>query len=382
MHGKYVNPGNKGFERILNSEYIDKTGIISLVNNRINSNGNLICISRPRRFGKSFAAQMLCAYYDCSCDSRALFKGRQIEKYEDYDTHLNRYNVICFDVTSFISECRRSRNPLSAVPDMIEDGILRDLRTVYSYLSSDSNLTDCLLECAVKEKRQFICIIDEWDALIREAIDEPGALEKYMKLLHKWFGNKEYNNKVVAAAFITGILPMTKGCFKSEIPDFSVYPVTNPREFAEYTGFNDSEVLSLCQKYGMDFDQIKDWYRGYELSGYGSVCNPYSVLRAVKASKCRAYWTRTSAGLANLLSRINIDFNEIKEELAHLAEGKSVAVDVRRYAEHFRPSASKDDILTLLIHLGYLTYRTEDKTVRIPNNEIRAEFKRIMKKTE
>ena len=378
MHGKYVNPGNKGFERILNSEYIDKTGLISLMNNRLNSTEGLVCISRPRRFGKSFAAQMLCAYYDCSCDSHMLFDDKSIAETDTYHVHLNQYNVICFDVTSFISIAKRLRKPLNSVTNMIVDAIHNDLLAMYPYLPAGLSLTECLLQCVEKEKRPFVFIIDEWDALIREAKDEPVTQEEYINLLLEWFKNISFTPKVVAAAYITGILPIKKDGSESAISDFVEYPILYPDGFASYTGFTETEVMDLCDKHGMDFDQIKSWYDGYEFAGCGAVYNPYSVMRAVKESKCRSYWQKTTAA-ESLFTYINMDFKGLRETITRLIAGDSIEVDVDDFENDFESFNSKDDVLTLLIHLGYLTYHEDDRTVRIPNEEVRSEFKKILK---
>ena len=100
--GMYLNPGNSGFAEKLKTEYVDKTELIGLINRSIETNHKLTCVSRPRRFGKSYAAQMLCAYYDKSCDSRSLFEGLEIERDETYRKHLNKYDVIYLDMTGII----------------------------------------------------------------------------------------------------------------------------------------------------------------------------------------------------------------------------------------------------------------------------------------
>ncbi len=377
-HGRYVNPGNAGFQRILNSEYIDKTGLISLINERLNSPEGLVCISRPRRFGKSFAAQMLCAYYDGTCDSHALFDNKNISKAKDYNTHINHYNVICFDVTSFISVAKRLRKPVSDVPNMIVDALRKELLELYPYLSKESTLTDCLLRCVDQEKRPFIFIIDEWDAIIREAKEEPAIQEEYLNLLREWFKNISFTPKVVAAAYITGILPIKKDGSQSAISDFIEYPILYPDGFAEFTGFTEEDVQALCDKYHRDFESFKTWYDGYEFAGYGSIYNPYSVMRAIRDGKCRSFWQKTSAS-ESLLTYINMDFDGLRESVTRLIAGESLEVDVNGFENDLESFSSKDDILTLLIHLGYLTYHEDNHTVRIPNEEIRQEFNKILK---
>ncbi len=117
--GIYVNPGNIAFAEINDSDYVDKTLLIDNVNRTIGKVGNLICHSRPRRSGKSWAARMLVAYYDASCDSHSLFDDKKIAGCESYEKHLNRYNVIYLEVTSFISQARREGLTLKQVPDLI-----------------------------------------------------------------------------------------------------------------------------------------------------------------------------------------------------------------------------------------------------------------------
>ena len=177
--GIYLNPGNKGFQRILQSEYVDKTGLIALINQTVGTMEMLTCISRPRRFGKSYAAKMLCAYYDCSCDSRELFCDKKIARTEGYLTHLNQYNVINLDITGFIFDAARMDVPLSNVPNMIVDAVYRELTESYPDLDGKS-LTDAMIGCVEKTGKEFVFIVDEWDALIREAKNDTAAQSEKM----------------------------------------------------------------------------------------------------------------------------------------------------------------------------------------------------------
>ncbi|MBQ8094331.1 MAG: AAA family ATPase [Clostridia bacterium] len=377
-HGKYVNPGNTGFQRILKSKYIDKTGLIDQINQRMNSTEGLVCISRPRRFGKSFAAQMLCAYYDCSCDSHALFDDKNIAKTAGYREHVNQYNVVCFDVTSFISVAKRLRKPVGDVTNMIVEAIHRDLIELFDYLDKEQTLMECFLQCVETEGKQFVFIIDEWDAIFREAKEDTDTQEEYLNLLREWFKNISFTPKVVAAAYMTGILPIKKDGSQSAISDFVEYPILYPDGFAEFTGFTAGDVQGLCHEYGRNFEEFKTWYDGYEFSGYGSIYNPYSVMRAIRDSKCRSYWQKTSAAEA-LFTYINMDFEGLRETVSLMIAGESIEIDVDAFENDFETFNSKDDVLTLLVHLGYLTYHEDDKTVRIPNEEVRNEFTKVLK---
>ena len=383
--GIYVNPGNIAFQRINNSEYVDKTQLIDLINARIDTNNNLVCISRPRRFGKSFAAQTLSAYYDSSCDSHVLFDDKKIAECKSYTEHLNQYNVICFDVTSFISVARRTERPLSVVPNMITDALQKELVESYPYLKTDMSLTECILRCVegTKEEqgRKFIFIIDEWDAVIREAKDEPAIQKQYLDLLREWFKNIAFTPKAVAAAYMTGILPIKKDGSQSAISDFEEFTMIKPAEFGGYVGFTQEEVRTICENKNADFELMKLWYDGYSFKGAGSVYNPNSVMKAAKYGDFDSYWTETSAA-EGLMEYISHDYNGLTKTIAELIAGIDVKVSVTGFANDLTTFRGKDDVLTLMIHLGYLAYDSVNKTVRIPNEEIKLEFQKAVKEVK
>ncbi len=377
--GTYLNPGNEGFQKILQSEYLDKTGLIALVNQTIGTMGMLTCISRPRRFGKSYAAKMLCAYYDCSCDSRALFDDKEIAGTQGYLTHLNQYHVLNLDITGFISGAERMNMPLSNVPNMIAHAVYRELTEEYPDLEGKS-LEDAMICCVEKSGKEFVFVIDEWDALIREAKGDAAVQRKYLNLLRGWFKNNNFTPRVVAAAYMTGILPIKKDGSQSAISDFKEVTTLNPGRFVEFTGFTERDVRSLCGKYGMDFRELRQWYDGYDFPGYGAIYNPYSVMCAMQEQKCRSYWQKTSAA-ESLMTYINMDFEGLQETISRLISGEEVEVDTDLFENDFESFKSRDDVLTLLIHLGYLTWQEDDGTARIPNEEVRIEFRKILKGT-
>ncbi|MCD7739677.1 MAG: AAA family ATPase, partial [Lachnospiraceae bacterium] len=206
--GIYLNPGNRGFQTILNGIYVDKTGLIDYVNGTINTPQKLICFSRPRRFGKSFAAKMLCAYYDKSCDSRSLFDGLEISKKDSFPKYLNQYDVIYLDITRFISI---STSVKTIVAD-IQTKVIEELREAYPLYINESEkvLADALFAVSQKTDHQFIIIIDEWDALFREAKDDKAIQKEYVQLLRGLFKGGTATDETIAAAYMTGILPIKK----------------------------------------------------------------------------------------------------------------------------------------------------------------------------
>jgi len=376
--GTYVNPGNQAFKRISGSDYVDKTNLISLMNDRVGGAESLVCVSRPRRFGKSYAAKMLTAYYDCSCDSHKLFEGKKIAEAEDYEEHLNKYNVICLDISNFVSEAKTTQKSLVKVPQMIMEALHDDLRLEYPELPECRTFNDELLSCVnLKNGKPFIFVIDEWDALIREARDDEEAQSAYLHLLRGWFKNTNFTPKVVAAAYITGILPIKKDGSQSAISEFDEFSMLEPGEFAEFVGFTEEEVKERCKGTKIAFEDIKAWYDGYDLDPVGSVYNPYSVMKALKSGKCQSYWRKTSAA-ESLKYYINMDFEGLQETVAQLIAGDRVSLNVDNFQNDFESFESADDVLTLLIHLGYLTYREAEKVVQIPNEEVRIEFRQFL----
>ena len=371
--GTYVNPGNQAFAEIADTDYVDKTGLISAINKTIGRKNKLTCVSRPRRFGKTYAARMLTAYYDCTCESHALFDHRRIARTKEYETFLNQFNVIYLDITGFISEAKRLQKSLGIVPVWIVDAIQDDLPEEIKGKTPNERLLRFVKETG----KQILFVIDEWDAMIREAKEDPAAQEAYLNLLRGWFKNENFTPKAVAAAYMTGILPIKKDGRQSAISDFIEYSMLNPGEFAKFTGFSENEVKRICRKSKMPFEEVKAWYDGYELSETTSIYNPYSVMKAMASKECQSYWGKTSAA-EGLTDYIKQDFDGLQETIANLIAGSEVEVHTDGFQNDLQRFGSKDDILTLLIHLGYLTFNRENKTAHIPNEEVRGEFRNFL----
>lgn len=371
--GKIINPGNSGFAEVLNSDYIDKTGLIALINQRINTPKKLVCISRPRRFGKSYAARMLCAYYDCTCDSHDIFDRFKISKDKSYEGNINKYQVICLDLTQLMEE-----NGDTPIADYIKQKITEELKSTYPVLKIDSSFTTTLLNAVEYTKRKFVMIIDEWDAPVRE---KPETAKAYLEFLRALFKSITSTSKTFAAAYMTGILPIKKDGSESAISDFDEFSALEPGEFAEFTGFTENEVKTLCEEKNMDFLDFKKWYDGYSFGSEKSIYNPYSVMKAIDRKKVRSYWRRTTAAEA-LITYVNLGGDELQDKIARLIAGESVKVYTDDFENDFETFKSDDDVLTLLIHLGYLSYDDDTSLVRIPNAEVQGEFSRILKKAK
>ena len=248
--GTFLNPGNSGFEDICRGLYVDKTGMIALINETIGTSNHLICITRPRRFGKSFAAQMLCAYYDKTCDSSSLFDNKAISRSESYRTHLNRYDVLYIDMSGITPVTDNYRR----IVPFIHERITEELKETYPEIKAETDLPTALMDAVRNTGNPFIMIIDEWDAPIRE---QPEIQVPYLKFLRSLFKNSGVTSRVFAAAYMTGILPIKKDGSQSAISDFSEFTMLCPLRFAEYVGCTEREVAMLCKEYHHDFGLMK-----------------------------------------------------------------------------------------------------------------------------
>ncbi len=380
--GTYLNPGNSGFAEMLKSDYVDKTGLISIINSTIGTKRKLTCISRPRRFGKSYAAQMLCAYYDKTCDSHELFSKYAISKDKSYADNLNKYDVIYLDMTNLLG-----KTPPQKLVGFIQEKLIGEIQKSYEKVNTDGTLDEVLVNTAECTGNKFIMIIDEWDAPIRET---PEIEEYYLKFLRMLFKSSGTTSKIFAAAYMTGILPIKKDGSQSAISDFEEYSVLEPGDYAGFVGFTEEEVKRICEEKDKDFAKMKLWYDGYTVGEKHSIYNPYSVMHAAGSGKFRSYWKKTSSA-ETLMTYIDMDQEDLQDTIARLIAGESVVVDTDSFQNDVETFTCKDDVLTLLTHLGYLTYEEEpdsydDDTVvglvRIPNEEVRSEFDKILRKAK
>ena len=368
--GIYLNPGNRGFTDITRSEYVDKTPLIRLINQTLGTTYKLTCVSRPRRFGKSYAAKMLCAYYDKSCDSHHLFDGFEIARDQDYSRHLNQYDVIYLDMANLLGNV----DP-SDLTRFITENVTRELLESYPEIRKGDSFDQTLVNAVEFIGNQFIMIIDEWDAPIRET---PEIGKEYLRFLRTIFKSSGTTSRIFAGAYMTGILPIRKDGSQSALSDFEEYTAIKPRMFGEYVGFTEREVRILCHDHGISFEMMKQWYDGYLFKGVGSVYNPNSVMKAIRYHDFDSYWTETSAA-ENLMDYISKGYNGLTQTIAELIAGINVPVKTVGFANDLTTFHSRDDVLTLLIHLGYLAYDSEKGTVHIPNEEIRQEFQRSIR---
>lgn len=387
--GTYINKGNAGFAKYTNSEYIDKTEMIAYINSTLGGANMLTCVTRPRRFGKSIAANMLCAYYDKSCNSSALFDGLAIAKDPSYREHLNRYPTIFLDITQFTTRYKGSEE----IVEILQSKVADDIKKAYPQIcyEEDADLMDVLLTISSHTGEKFIMIIDEWDALCRELADKPHLMDAYINLLRRMFKTSD-TPSVFAGAYLTGILPIKKYGTQSALNDFREYSMTKPGAMGGFLGFNDDDVKILAEKYGMSFEELKRWYDGYEMDTFDwrenipeikktAIYNPNSVMTAVREHHCDNYWAMTEA-FESLQQYIDCNFNGVKDTLESLIKGAPVSLNVLRFGNDINSVSDNEELFTLLIHFGYLSYDRSNRVAVLPNQEIREEFIAAMRSSK
>ena len=369
--GIYFNPKNISFMKAIRSEiYVDKTGLIAYTNACLNTRDQYLCVSRPRRFGKSMTLEMLAAYYSRGCDSRELFAGYKIESDKTFQEHLNQYDVIYLNMQQFLLEAEQGK-----ATEYLEQEVLQELRKAYGDILDMGNigLAAALRRIYVETDRQFIFLVDEWDCVMRERQESEELQKQYLDFLRNLLKDQPY----VALAYMTGILPVKKYGEHSALNMFREFSMTNQKALEEYTGFTEDEVKQLCERFDMNFEETSSWYDGYMFKKFRHIYNPKSVVEAMSCQDFSSYWTSTETYEA-LKIYMDMDYDGLRSEIAQMLGGGRVVVNTGSFQNDMRNFKTKDDVLTLLIHLGYLAYDPQTREAFIPNKEIIGEFENAM----
>lgn len=368
--GVFVNPGNEAFAVALNSEiYVDKTELLTYTNKVMNTLQGYICNSRPRRFGKSITANMLTAYYSKGCSSREMFSNLGISKAEGFEKHLNQYDVLHWD----IQWCMEPAGGPEKIVSYISEQTISELKEYYPHILPEKirSLPESLSRINAATGTKFIVIIDEWDVLIRDEASDVRTQEEYINFLRAMFKGTE-PTKYIQLAYLTGILPVKKEKTQSALNNFKDYSMLHAGPIAPYVGFTEAEVQKLCEEYGHEFEEVKRWYDGYQIGTY-HVYNPNAVVNLMLEGEFQSFWSGTASYEA-IVPLINMDFDGLRGAVIEMLSGDHVPVDVTSFQNDTVSFANKDDVLTYLIHLGYLAYDRTFKTAFIPNEEIRQEL--------
>ena len=367
--GAYINLGNAGFQSVRNGEYVDKSGLIAIVNNSLYTERRFSCVSRSRRFGKSVAAKMLCAYYDQSCDSRHLFTDLEIASDPSFEKHLNKYPVIFLDMTNFTTRFKDD-----SIMEHVQKELKEDIHEAYPDIpvKDDDDLMAYLIRITDSTHQPFIFIIDEWDAICREFKTGTHAMDEYVSWLRRMFKGSN-SPQVFAGVYMTGILPIKKYKTESALNNFIEYSMVEPVDMAPYFGFTKEEVKILAENHKMDFDELEKWYDGYQIGDEQSIFNPNSVMQALRSRRCRSFWATTGSYDA-VAHYIQMNYEGLKDDVVQMLAGERCKVNPTKFQNDMSIIGGKDDVLTVLIHLGYLSYDWRKDECYIPNKEVAGEI--------
>ncbi|MCH4286321.1 MULTISPECIES: AAA family ATPase [Erysipelotrichaceae] len=368
MNNSYWNPDNEDFKISCNGKiYVDKSMLIDYTNSILHTPERFICVSRPRRFGKSTDANMLVAYYSKGCDSKALFDHLKIAHRDSYKKHLNKHHVIYLNMQSFVS----NQENIQEMIKFLTSQVILELKTEISdvQFQDETKLRLCLEDIYRYKGEKFVFIIDEWDCIFREFPNDLNSQKVYLDFLRDLLKDKKY----VSLAYMTGILPIKKYGTHSALNMFKEISMINPTPMEKFMGFTKEEVKKLCEEYQIDFDEMKAWYDGYHLNKEVSILSPRSVVFSLMDRKFKNYWASTET-YESLKVYIDMNFDGLRDDIIKLLARKRVIINPSKFQNDMTTFQSKDDVFTLLVHLGYLGYDEETSEVYIPNNEVVESF--------
>ena len=304
----YLNR-NEDFSNYVNDTiFIDKSNLITITNSNISKpSSKFMCVTRPRRFGKTMALSMLNAYYSKGCDSLSLFDKLNIANDSFYLEHLNKHNVIWIDMASLYTDIRDKNDFFKE----LETNLLDDLNEAFPNVlkEMDNTISKAIIRINSKLNERFIFLIDEWDVIYREQEYNTKLCDEYTEFLRNLFKSSNVSS-CIDLVYMTGILSIRRYSTQSTLNMFTEYDMLDSFPIESYVGFTEDEVIGLCNKYNRDFNEIKKWYKGYILNGI-SLYNSISVVEAVLRGKCKDYWVQTSA-IESVTNYMNYDHGALK----------------------------------------------------------------------
>lgn len=355
------------FQDTLNSEiYVDKSLLIEKISPMIRTNSKYICITRPRRFGKTVNANMLGAYYTKGYDTHTLFAPLKIAKSEEFEKHINKYNVIHIDFSIIPDFCDEYRVYLKSIIRKLQE----DLFEAYPMLAG-KEFTG-VGEMLQATGDSFIFILDEWDSVFFEKYITGEDKVHFLKFLKALLKDKSY----VDLAYMTGVLPIAKYSSGSELNMFWEYNFMNDRTFEEQFGLTEDEVKELCSRYkNISYRELEWWYDGYLMGDGRHLFNPRSVNRALTDGNCQNYWTETGP-MNEVADCVEHNVDEVREDIVRMVSGIPVEADLNGYSVIEQEMHTRDEILSAMVVYGFLLYH--DGFLSIPNHELMEKFQRVL----
>lgn len=368
------------YRREHNSPYfVDKSKLLCELCPRVDTTANYICVTRPRRFGKSMAANMMAAFFSSACDSGALFHKLKAEAPELCRNYLGRYDVIFISFNEMPRNCKSYGQYI----ERIENRLLQDLMEAYpeAGIRKGDAVWDAFLSVyQVYDSKRFLFVFDEWDFIFHRPFVSQQDKADYIDFLSNLLKGKAY----VSLAYMTGILPIAKYSSGSELNMFLEYMMATREKFSEYFGFTEAEVDDLYQRY-LDIEKLPKvsreglrlWYDGYRTASGAKIYNPRSVVGALSDNQLGSYWT-SSGPYDEIFYYVGANVDAVREDLAIMVSGTPVSAKVQEYAATSMKLTTRDEILSAMVVYGFLTYG--EGKVSIPNRELMEKYNDMLLK--
>lgn len=357
------------FQNHLNSEiYVDKSLLLEQVSKNIRTGNRYLCITRPRRFGKTMNANMLGAYYTKGYDTHHQFDALAIAQTDGYEKHLNQYHVVYIDFSRMPDFCGSYREYISSIIRKMKHDMLE------AYPQLQGKEYDTASEMMTDTGDSFLFILDEWDSIFHHPFMGAGDQRDYLLFLKGLFKDQPY----VDLVYMTGVLPVAKYSSGSELNMFQEYNFMNDNIYDSFFGFREEEVWELCRQHPtVSFRELKEWYDGYCTSSGQSLFNPRSVSNALSRGICLNYWTETGP-MDEIADCIEHNVDEVREDIVKLVAGIPVPAKLSGYSAAEQRLGTRDEILSAMVVYGFLAFF--DGALRIPNYELMEKYKDVLER--
>jgi len=355
------------YQKVVNNKiFVDKSMLIEKISQVIGTGNPYVCITRPRRFGKTINANMLGAYYTKGLDSHPIFDSLAIAGTEKYEQHMNQYNVIHIDFSRFPDYCGGYGDYIRDITETLKE----DLREYYPELKGKEYRS--LSRMLQDAKESFIFILDEWDSVFYETFMTDEDKSNFLKFLKGLLKDMPY----VDLAYMTGILPIAKYSSGSELNMFDEYNFMNDNVYDAYFGFDEAEVQKLCRENtAVSYEEMKQWYDGYFTSKGESLFNPRSVSKALTRCVCLNYWTETGP-MNEIAECIEHNVDEVREDIVKLVSGIPIEAELNGYSAAEQRLETRDEILSAMVVYGFLSYYKG--FLKIPNGELMEKYQKVL----
>lgn len=386
--GSYLNsttPYTLYKSESLSPYFVDKTLMLRELFPYVNAGNRHICVTRPRRFGKTIAANMISAFFQKGQDSGDIFDGLKISQVDGYRKYKNQYNVIRIDFSKMPKNCETYEQYIERIEELLID----DIKAEYpaARINEDDAIGDILESIfAQYDGEKFIFVLDEWDFIFHRDFINENDKEKYVAFLSNLLKDRPY----VVLSYMTGILPIAKYSSGSELNMFAEFTMVNSPMFGEYFGFTDDEVDDLYRRYIVECDRqhkeksvtrkgLRDWYNGYYTKSGERVYNPRSVVFALQFNNLANYWT-SSGPYDEIYYYIRNNISDVRDDLALMISGEPVTAKIQEYAATSMNLSTRDEIYSAMVVYGFLSYL--NGRVCIPNRELMEKFDELLVKNE